>query len=254
MPQIIGLHNIAFKFRILSGKDFRLKKTVRMQGWTKYHCFFDGSYVEKTPKYLIIVPIRRDERMYGMAPFKLREDARDRAAGIAQYFVDRYDLKLGRPEISRRPHFAVQNALTGFFKGMELSTDEYKHDDSEGVGGEIDFFTPGGATDFMKMPERMDRIERNLEKMTEGMAVYAKHLNAHIPVLVEMRPMMKATSGLLKKLDRRVSQTGLGRFKGMEEHVMEDKEKEDERIEDKMLRDAQKEKVQLDLYGKRVHV
>ena len=58
---------------------------------------------------------------------------------------------------------------------------------------------------FIRMPIVVGQNAETISKLTEQMAIYAKHLNAHIPVL---RGMEK----LIKKLDRRISQRKLGEF------------------------------------------
>jgi len=209
LPDILGLHNLAFKFKILSGKNFKLKKSTKLRGWTKYHCHFDGHYVEKTPDNLIIWPVKKDDRMYGTDPFELKQQARDKAISIAQNFVDRYDLKLSKPEISRREHYALQSPLTKYMGNIELTTKEWKRDFSEGGNGEIEPFTPQAAIELVEGVRRLsrsdDRIEQHLERLTEQMAIYAEHLNAHIPVLKGMERM-------IKKLDKRLSQRKVGEF------------------------------------------
>jgi len=218
-----GLHNIAFKFRLLSGKEFHLAKSKKMRGWTCEHCHFDGHYIEKTPTHLIVFPIRRGERMYGNDAFELKQRARDKAVELAQHFVDRYDLKLARPEVSRKEHFGIQNELTKFFKNIEISTDEFKHDDSEGNGGEFDMFTPRGANEFVRgireMPARMDRMERNMERISEQMATYAQHLNAHIPALEGMVkqsaiqiPVMDEIRKMVKNINKHIFQRRISEF------------------------------------------
>ena len=212
---ILGLHNIAFKFKILGGKPPLLKKTTTLKGWTKHHCFFDGSYVERTTQNLIICPIRKGERLEGTDPFKLKQEARDRAMKIAQHFIDRNDLVLEKPKICRKPHFGVRDPVARALT-FEVSTKDAKCDDSEGTGGEIDFMTPQGAKAYLDtvttLPGKVDKIEDGLgkilevmEKQAEQLAVYGKHLNAHIPVL-------KGMDKLIKKLCKRIDQRNIREF------------------------------------------
>lgn len=212
---VLGLHNIAFKFKLLGGKDFRLKQTTTLRGWIKHHCFFDGCYVEKTTQNLIICPIRKGERLKGTDPFKLQQEARDKAMSIAQHFIDRHDLTLSKPTICRKPHFGVQDPVARALT-FEVSTKDAKYDDSEGTGGEIDFLTPQGAKSYLDtvttLPGRVDKLDNSLEKIlnvmekqAEQLAVYGEHLNAHIPVL-------KGMDKLLKNLDSKIGQTNIMEF------------------------------------------
>lgn len=211
IDQLIGLHNIGFKFKILSGKDFTLKRTTHLRGWKKYHCSYKGCYVEKTPSHLIIVPFLRGERMYGTDPFELQNRATSKAISVAQDFVDRYDLRLSDPEICRKPHFAVQDPLTKFFK-QEITTDEEKADDSEGTGGERDIFTPQKAKAYFALPGKVDRMEETMEKMVELMgeqnkniAVFAEHMKSH-------SLFIEKSASILKSLDTRLKQRRMGEF------------------------------------------
>lgn len=208
---ILALHNIAFKFKIIKGKPFRLKHSVKLRGWNKYHCFFDGYYIEKTPGSLIIAPTRKGERIEGTDPFELQQKARDKAIQIAQYFTDRYDLTLARPKVCRKPHFGVQDPVAKAIK-HEITTEEAKIDDSECNGGEIDLLSPQAASDYLKMPakvrsldEKLDKIADLMIKQGEQIEIYGKHLNAHIPVL---RGMDK----LLRKLTARIDQKNIREF------------------------------------------
>ena len=61
------------------------------------------------------------------------------------------------------------------------------------------------AEAFIRMPVTVAQNAHTISELTEQMAVYAKHLNAHIPVL-------KGMEKLIRKMDRRFSQRKIGEF------------------------------------------
>lgn len=205
---ILGLHNIAFKFKILHGKPFKLRKSIKLKGWTKHHCFFDGCYVEKTTKNLIICPIKKGDRLMGKDPFILQQEARDRAMKIAQHFTDRYDLTLSKPRVCRKPHFGVQDPIARAVP-FEVSTKEAKMDDSEGIGGEIDFLTPQGARAYLDtvtvLPRKVDRMDEKVDRILGVLEVYAENMEAHTMFI-------RKSASIMRKLDIRLSQRRLSEF------------------------------------------
>jgi hypothetical protein len=218
----LGLHNIAFKFKLGGVADIRLKKSIPMRHWTRYQCFLDGHNVELTTKHLLIWPIRRDERIWGKDAFFLRQRARDKAISIAQVFAARYKLTLGPPEISRRPHFGVMDPVAKQLdaRGIQVSNELGGNDDSLHNGsGELDLYTPESGDAYIRLPGKVAHMENTLERVAEQMAViadqeartaaqmgvYAEHLKAHTTFI-------KGAASIMKKLDARLSQRSLGEF------------------------------------------
>ena len=181
----LGLHNIGFRFNILRGFQPSNLKTRSMRNWSasQYNC--RTHYVEITTKSVIIMPILRGQRWYGKDPFELQQRARDKAVEIAQKIAQKYNLELGPPELSRKPHFAINNAVTRLFKGMELNTPKYKIDESEGKGGEIDFYAPDDAKAFidtmMDMPNQIKALTSTFtEKVIPPIEKLAQQIELHL--------------------------------------------------------------------------
>lgn len=192
----LGLHNIGFRFNILRGFQPPNLKTRSMRNWSasQYNC--RTHYAEITTKSVIIMPIPRGQRWYGKDPFELQQRARDKAVEISQKIAQKYNLELGPPELSRKPHFAVNNAVTRLFKGMELDTPKYKIDESEGKGGEIDFYAPDDAKAFIDamtgLPGRMDAVEGAVLKLTPAIDALTEQLNVHLPAIRGLDQGVKA--------------------------------------------------------------
>jgi biotin operon repressor len=214
-----GLHNIAFKFRILDGQPFKLKETVSLRGWDKNQGWVKNCYVFRTNGHLVIHPIPKGSRLYGSDSFLLQQRARDKAISIAAYLANKHNLRLGEPIQSREPHFAIEDMVA---KSMDaqVSTPEYHIDDSETTGGEIDFRNPKTANDYIRSltgaGDGIARLEATVTKLTEVLALQAEaqaNLTRDVHYIAENYrshvKIVEITARVLDKLDARLSQRNL---------------------------------------------
>ena len=58
---------------------------------------------------------------------------------------------------------------------------------------------------FLRMPVKVARIEKDMENLTKDMAMYAEHLASHTEFII-------SAAKIMKKLDKRVSQTKINEF------------------------------------------
>ena len=94
-------------------------------------------------------------------------------------------MTLGRPKLSRKPHFGVYSPIVGkWSENFQLDTESGKIDQSEGYG-EIDWTDPVSAANFLRMPNRLERIENSLETFANGM-------NQHMLLIAELRDLVNA--------------------------------------------------------------
>ena len=197
----IGLHNIAFKFKIPQNASFRLKETVTLRGWTKYQCSFQGYHVEKTTKHLIVYPIKSDERLWGQDARQLRDQARDKAIEIANEFSRRFNIVLGEPEVSRRPHYGHTSpiAIALQSKGVQFTNEVGGNDDSMGKSGEMDYFTEDVADATIRMPQMIAEMAERQRVLEDQMVRYGKYMEAHTDFIRKSQHIMTRLDAVMSR-------------------------------------------------------
>ena len=92
-------------------------------------------------------------------------DAFYEACWLAHVLEEKFDIRLGRPSLSRKPHFAVSDPLARLVgRYFEFSSDVAKIDESDGLG-ELDILDPQLVYDYLLMPSRVEQIENRLGRL-----------------------------------------------------------------------------------------
>jgi predicted transcriptional regulator len=178
---VFRLHRCFFKFPILregvylSG-DFR---RLEMVNWTALLGLEQGVKVRKTTSSRIV----HVETLYGRSPGELITSAKNLADKVAKGLMNKYSCTLGEVTINKRHELGVDDPvailLNRYFTAI---TPKRVIDDSLGEEeGELDHLGRDSAVNYLRMPERIKNIERQLEsvlysldKISEGVAKLEK--------------------------------------------------------------------------------
>ena len=161
---------------------------VQLTNWTQLIGMELGLRVRKNPGSVEII----SGVVEGVNPFELLLRARDEADRLAAHLEVKFDMKLGRSELSRRPHFGVWDPIVSVYAGsFQLSTDLAKIDESEGYG-EIDWLSPYAADDYLRMPARIRRLEENHTVLLKGQRLFSEGMLKHMKMIDELRRLVNA--------------------------------------------------------------
>lgn len=198
----LRLHNVYWKYPILSGPRVSIVwRRVELTNWTQLIGTELGLRVRKNPHSVEII----SGVVEGTDPFRLLLRARNEADLLAAHLEAKFDMKLGRAELSRRPHFGVWDPVAGAYaKSFQLSTDLAKIDESEGYG-EIDWLSPYAADDYLRMPERIRRLEENHSVLLEGQRLFSEGMLQHMKMIREVRRLIKTLEKRVENEDERRS-------------------------------------------------
>ncbi len=186
------VHNVALRFPVLTGRKTRIGRNNNSKPPKQYLRNFHGCTVEKTTKSLIFYcnSVKRGD------PFKAyNESIQD--INLAVYkFLERFpDITLGKGIMSRKPHIATNiNDPLGkaIQEVMEFSNEKGKIDDSEGQGGEIDFFSPNAADAYLKLPGRVVDIEKHIKQIAGALDTFAVAMEQHNGLILDIRGVAAA--------------------------------------------------------------
>lgn len=209
MGQIIGLHAIAFRFKLLVFKEFPLQETTTLRGWTLHRGYFKGCLIERTTKNLIIWPIPKGDRIRSSSSLIARDKARDKAIDIALYFKCKYDLQLGEPEeVKGTAHYAIELPELGLPK----TSSGNGHNDHSLGHDEIEYPSAEKAQEFINLPQRVAQIEETIGKMGTLMAMQTQHQGEMATDIHFIAENYKSHVGVVVKLNKILSQKSLRSF------------------------------------------
>ena len=160
--RVLRLHNVVFKYPVLREPVRRVDwRRVELRNWGQLVGRELGLTVRKNPSSVEIFCGVLD----GDNPFELLFKAREEADRLAGYLEEKFGMVLGRGRLSRKPHFGVYDpvaAKCGRF--FELTDDLGKFDESEGYG-EIDWFDPEAAKNYLLLPNTVSRIQKDVDSL-----------------------------------------------------------------------------------------
>ena len=175
----IRLHNVVFKYQIIKEGEFDWQKEWKLRGLINRMRKESNATIVKSNQTLEIMVTS----LIGESAYELFDKAKNIANNIAQKLQQEHEFELSSGELSRKPHFAVLNpVINEIAKQLQVSTKDGEIDQSEGAG-EIDFFTPEKADNFLKMPERVNQLENHLVRQTEIMDKLADQIKLHLEVM-----------------------------------------------------------------------
>lgn len=164
----VRLERVVFKYPVLVDARVPLDwRKVELRNWGQLHGRVCGVFVRKNPGSLEVFtePIEGDD------PWELYYYARVEADFVARQLEKKFGMKLGIPEVSSRPEFAiydpVANKYTEFFN---LKNDVGKMDRSPPRRlGEIDWLSPNAAKEYLLMPFRIRELLERIIRLESGL-------------------------------------------------------------------------------------
>jgi DNA-binding MarR family transcriptional regulator len=177
----VRLHNCYWRYPIIEQPLARIDwRRVELQNWGQLIGRELGLTVRKNTKSVEII----SGIVTGDNPYELLLRSRDEADSLAVYLERKFRMRLGRPRIGRKPHFAVYDPVAcKWAERFQLDTGKGKIDKSRGYG-EIDWTNPVSAYNYLSMPDRLQRIEKSME-------VFAVGMQQHMLLIKELREVVK---------------------------------------------------------------
>lgn len=195
--RVVRLHNLVVKYPILREPRIRVDwRRVELAHWTQQLGRVEGLTVRKNQGSIEIFA----RVVSGRDPYQLLFVAKEEADRVAVLLEQRFDMLLGRGQLSRRPHFGVYDAVAAQYgERFELSDDVAKIDESEGYG-EIDWYSPEAAKDYLLMPANVDRLAEDVREIKSGYALFAEGMVEHMKLI---RMLQRVVEGLQKAMPQR---------------------------------------------------
>jgi hypothetical protein len=131
----------------------------------------------------------------GRNPDELLLLAKREADRVAEALEMRLGMRLGEGKLSRKAHFGIYDPVAALVsKHLELSDDVGKIDESEGYG-EIDWFSPESAKDYLLMPGYV-------RKLLEIQRTFAVAMEQHMTLIKELQDVVRALKAAVKKASK----------------------------------------------------
>jgi DNA-binding MarR family transcriptional regulator len=183
----VRLHNCYWLYPIVGQPEARIDwRRVELQNWGQLIGRELGLTVRKNPESLEII----SGTVFGVNPYELLFRSRDEADRVAAYLEEKFRMKLGRPKMGRKPHFAVYDPVAcKWAESFQLDSKNGKIDKSCGYG-EIDWTDPVSAYNYLSMPDRLERIEKSME-------VFAVGMQQHMLLIKELRETVRALKNIV---------------------------------------------------------
>jgi predicted transcriptional regulator len=175
---VFRLHRCFFKYPVLRegvypSADFR---RIEMVNWTALLGLEQGVKIRHTTTSWIV----HVETLYGRSPGELVTLAKNLADRVAKGLMSKYDCVLGEGVINRRHELGVDDPVANLLnRYFSVSTPKRVIDDSLGEDeGELDHVGRDAAVEYLLMPERVKKMEKdintltlNVVKLTEALGV-----------------------------------------------------------------------------------
>lgn len=202
--RVIRLHNAYFKYPILVQPRIRIDwRRVEMTNWTQLLGRELGLVVRKNPRSLEIIA----RVVEGRDPYKLLFLAKSEADNLASHLEQKFSMVLGRGDLSRKPHFGVYDSVAAKVgRVFELTVDVAKIDESEGIG-EIDWFSPEDAKEYLLMPGMLRRMSADVEEIKSGQRLFNEGMLEHMKLIKGVQGLANELKGLVKEL-RKIRRSG----------------------------------------------
>ena len=165
---VYRLHRCQVRYGIVSEgllpRDFR---RVEMVNWTALLGLEKGVKVRHTPRSWIV----HVEALYGKHPGELFTLAKNVADRVARSLMLKYGCKLTEGEVCRGYELAVDDPVAQLLsRYFTVSTGKRKMDHSPGEDeGEVDHLSRDAAIEYLLMPERVKRLEGQVEALANSL-------------------------------------------------------------------------------------
>jgi hypothetical protein len=193
------LHGLGLKFPILeSSQEFEALnwKDVKLKNWTKKTTTYfglEGEYqIERTPSNLIVWCKGRS----GTDPYQLLFESFKDILSFPSVLNSKYSVRLGSPTLVGKPHFGLVDPLFTRLNKIVLAKGQEEWTDDSPFPGSVEFFDPRRIVQYLRMPERVDDIARELGQISGQMKLFGDGMKEHmklISALQEVARVMKET-------------------------------------------------------------
>lgn len=160
---VFRLHRCFFKFPIVREGVYPMGdfKRIEMQNWTALLGLEQGVKVRKTTSSWIV----HVETLYGRSPGELVTVAKNLADRVSQGLMSKYGCVLSQGMINKRHELGVDDPVAQLLNQyFTVSTPKRVIDDSPGEDeGEIDHLGRDAAVEYLLMPERVKKVEGQVE-------------------------------------------------------------------------------------------
>lgn len=206
------LHGLGLKFSILDS-DSRFDcldwRDVKLRNWikktTKYHDVQGDFSIVRTTKNLIIWCKERN----GVHPYQLFFESIRDVLRVARILQLKYGIKLGSPSMVKKPHFGLVDPLLVRVNEEVYVTGIEEWTDNSPASGSVEYFDPRRIVQYLRMPERVDDMAKELGKVAEELKVFGEGMKEHmklISALQELSVSLKKVADSLLETLRRLNQ------------------------------------------------
>jgi len=165
---VYRLHKCQVRYGVVSEgllpADFR---RVEMTNWTALLGLEQGVHVRRTSRSWIV----HVETLYGHHPGELFTLAKNLADRVARSLMQKYGCRLTEGEVCRGYELAVDDPVAQLLsRYFTVATGKRKMDHSLGEDeGEIDHLSRDAAVEYLLMPERVKKLEGQVEALVNSL-------------------------------------------------------------------------------------
>jgi len=196
LRRFVRLHNVVVKYEIVAQPSLVIDwRKVELQNWDQLVGRELGLTVRKNPDSIEIFC----DSVEGQDPYELLLLLFDEANRLASHLEEKFRMKLGRPQLSRKPHFAVLDPVAKHLSDfMEFSDDIGKLDESEGEG-ELDLYDPNFVKNYLIS-------FTTLPALVSKMGAEISEVKAVLLAFTENFKLLSTFDETLKLLDREIKE------------------------------------------------
>jgi hypothetical protein len=184
------LHGVGLKFPVVeTTSDFdRLDwKSIQLKNWIKKTLRYqgvDGDHtVERTPSNFIIWSQERS----GVDPYELFFESIRDLLQFAMLLPHRYGVKLGSPSLVCKPHFGLIDPLFKRINKVVQVSGSTEWTDESPASGSVEFFDPRRIVAYLRMPEKVDDIAKQLAEVSHVLSGFGEGIKDHMTLTVRYK-------------------------------------------------------------------
>lgn len=206
-PRFANVHQVQYTVPIIKVAEIFFPNSAQMKGWVRKWDWIGEVYVEETPKNLIF-----RLKVEASSEWEATVKARNTVDRLCEHLEKGYGVVLGRPKMSRKPHYVVVGDPVARTVGdhMRVSVPDVGHIDKSDEQ-ELEFDSPELVAMYMRsmtdLPNLVDRLYDALIDIKGG--IYESKSNQTYIIrllgemIVQMGNMVESNNkftGELKKL------------------------------------------------------
>jgi len=151
-------------------------KRIEMVNWTALLGLEQGVSVRHTSRSWIV----HVETLYGRHPGELFTLAKNLADRVARSLMLKYGCKLAEGEVCKGYELAIDDPVAQLLsRYFTVSTAKRKMDHSPGeLEGEIDHLSRDAAVEYLLMPERMKKLEGQVDALVDQVSEVLEFISA----------------------------------------------------------------------------